>query len=203
MLQEFTQSVHDTAQEIVNGIHTALPGEIINFDKNNCTATVKPVGKYVTTDGTQLPYPVITDVPVLFPYCQTANVGFAFPLTKGDCCIIIVSEIELDEWRSGAESEAPLRFDLTNSIAIPGLVKGEIDIVSKACEENAAIMASGSTLFMVSSEGVIMESGSAKLSVSSSGINVRGSLNVTGDINTTATVKAGNIDLKEDTGKPE
>ena len=67
MLQEVTAEIEKTAKAVVNEIHTALPGEIVSFD--GATATVKPIGQYVTSDGVSLSYPTITEAPVCFPYC--------------------------------------------------------------------------------------------------------------------------------------
>ena len=169
MRQELTQAIENTARAVVNDIHTALPGEIVSFDADKNMAVVHPVGKFVTTDGTSFDYPQIADVPLVFPYCATANVGIAFPVKAGDSCIIIISETELDEWRSGAVSEGPLRFDLTSAVAIPGLLKQGNGLVSKAVTENSVVVGAGNTLF----------------SVSENGIAVRGDLKVEGNISYT------------------
>lgn len=213
MMQEFTQQVEDTARAVVDEIHTALPGTIVSFNPGSGTATVKPNGKYLTADGKSLNYPKISEVPVQFPFCQTAGVGIAFPVGKGDSCIIIVSEVELDEWRTGAESEGSLRFDLTSAMCIPGLLEGGADLVSKACKNNAVVVGNGDAEVMVSDSGVDVTSGDTKMTVSDAGVSIRGDLKVTGNISSTKTIKAGEIDLKEhvhksaapgeDTGKPE
>ena len=77
MLQEFTAEIEQTAKAVVNEIHTALPGEIVSYNAGAGTATVKPIGKYVTSDGKELNYPTITEAPVCFPFCQNAGVGIA------------------------------------------------------------------------------------------------------------------------------
>lgn len=175
MLQEFTSEVEKTAKSVVDEIHTALPGEIVSYDGN--VASVKPIGKYVTSDGASLDYPVITEAPVCFPQCTSGNVSICFPLKQGDSCLIIISEVELDSWRSGAKSEGVLKFDLTSGIVIPGLQKGMSEAAKNAISENAVIVKNGSTTLKVKSDGVVVE----------------GSLTVTGD------VKAGGISLKRHT----
>lgn len=171
MLQEFTQEIENTARAAVDDIHTALPGKIIAFDESSGTVTVQPVGKYVTFDEIELDYPIISEVPLVFPICQQEGVGIAFPVKKGDSCIIIISEVELDEWRSGAKSEGPLRFDLTSAVAIPGLLKGNNQLVSRATKMNA----------------VIVKSSGTELVVSESGIAIGGDLKVKGNIYYTGT----------------
>lgn len=171
MLQEFTSEIEKTARSVVNDIHTALPGEIVAFDGG--MASVRPVGRYVTSDGIKLDYPIITEVPVVFPYCQSVEAGIAFPVKKGDSCLIIISEVELDAWRSGAEATGSLRFDLSSAIAIPGLLKAGCDIMKSAAANNA----------------VIVKAGSTELAVSTGGVSITGSLTVTGD------VTAGSVSL--------
>ena len=172
MMQEFAQQVEETARAVVDEIHTAMPGTVILFDPESCTATVKPNGKYMTADGKRLDYPQITDVPVVFPFCQTAEVGIAFPVQKDDSCMIIISEMELDEWRTGAESEGSLRFDLTSAICVPGLLKCGMDIISKACQNNAVVVVAGDT----------------KMTISGDGVAISGDLKVNGNIYSTRTI---------------
>lgn len=172
MIQELTEEIEKTARAVVDEVHTALPGKIISFDAKSCTATVEPYGKYITSDETELDYPAITEVPVMFPFCQKNNVGIAFPVCKGDSCLIIISEVELDAWRSEAESEGSLRFDLTSAIAIPGLMRGGSELAKDAISEKAVV---------IGTPGV-------KLTVSESGIVARGNLTVQGNISYTGSI---------------
>lgn len=201
MLQELSQEIENTARAIVDEVHTALPGEIISFNAGSGLAIVQPNGKYVTSDGKSLAYPTITEVPLVFPFCQQTGVGIAFPVNKGDSCIIIISEVELDEWRSGAESEGSLRFDLTSAMAIPGLLWGGGDLISKAAKQNAVVVGASGAELIVSGDGVDVTVGETTFSVSDSGIAARGNLKVKGDIICTGDVKAGEISLKEHTHK--
>jgi hypothetical protein len=187
MLQELTQEIENTAKAVVNEIHTALPGEIVSYDAGAGTAAVQPVGKFVTSDGTELAYPTITEAPVCFPFCQNAGVGIAFPVKKGDSCIIIISEVELDAWRSGAESEGSLRFDLTSAMIIPGLLEGGCVASQKASSENAVVVTAGDVTVTVSGGGCMIDTGSTVMNVTDSGVSIKGNLNVTGNI------KAGSI----------
>lgn len=188
MMQELTQQIEETARAVTDEIHTAMPGTIVAFDPGSGTATVKPSGKYVTADGKSLDYPQITDVPVAFPFCQTAGVGIAFPVGKGDSCLIVISEVELDEWRTGAESEGSLRFDLTSAMCIPGLLEGGGDIISKACQNNAVIVGAGDVEVMVSDAGAVITSGGTKMTVSDDGVAISGDLKVDGNISSTGTI---------------
>lgn len=187
MLQEFTEAVEETAEAVMNEIHTAMPGEILSFDAANCVASVKPAGKFVTSDGMQLDYPVVTEVPVVFPFCQQSGTGMVFPVKKGDSCIIIVSEVELDAWRSGAESEGPLRFDLTNAMAVPGLLRGGNMLAAEAAKRNAVMLGAPGVEVSVSGSGVMVDVKGMQAMVSESGIAVGGDLKVNGNIIYTGT----------------
>lgn len=172
MLQEFIQEIENTVKAIVNDVHTALPGEIVSYDAMTGTATVSPIGKFVTSDNRILEYPKIAEVPVVFPYCSTAEAGIILPVKPGDSCIVIVSEVELDEWRSGAESDGPLRFDLTNAVVIPGLLKKGKELHQEAVDKDA----------------VVVVAKEVTLSVSKKCITARGDFKVDGDILYTGSV---------------
>ena len=183
MLQEFSQEVENTARSVVDEIHTALPATIVAFDAAKGLANVQPIGKYVTADGSLINYPTITEAPIVFPYSQQSNVGIGFPIKVGDSCMVIISEVELDEWRSGADSEGSLRFDLTSAMVIPGLIKGNVKLTSKATNSNA----------------VVISSGSSEITVSKGGIAISGSLTVSGNITCTGDIKSGAISLQNHT----
>lgn len=196
MLHEFAQQVEETARAVVNEIHTAIPGTIVSFDPVKGTALVKPNGKYITSDGILLDYPQIPEIPVVFPFCETQEIGMAFPVEKGDSCLLIVSEVELDEWLTGAEAEGSLKFDLTNSICIPGPMKHGGGIIEEACREKSVIIGNEANKIKVNRNKINMVSGRTQISLSEAGVSINGSLTVEGNIISTNSVKAGNIDLK-------
>lgn len=196
MLHEFVQQVEETARSVTNEIHTAIPGTIVSFDSAKGTALVQPNGKYVTSDGILLDYPKIPEVPVVFPFCETEGIGMVFPVGKGDSCLLVVSEVELDEWLTGAEAEGSLRFDLTNAICIPGLMKHGGGIIEEACRETAVIIGNKKNKIKVNRNKINMVSGKTQVSLSETGVAITGSLTVEGNITSTNSVKAGNIDLK-------
>ena len=184
MLQELTAEVEKIASAVVRDIHTALPGKIVSFDPEKAVAVVQPKGKFRTEDGTPLDYPAIPDVPVIFPYCQASGVGVTFPVKPGDNCLIVVSEIELDEWRSGAESKAPLRFDLTSAIALPGLMLGGGDAIRKATAQDAVVIKAKSAEMVISDRLVSITAKGGLVSVTAENIDIRGAVTVHGDFTT-------------------
>ncbi len=189
MLQELTEQFEKTARAVVNEIHTALPGNIVSFDAEKGLAIVKPIGKYVTSNNKFLEYPEISEVPLVFPYSSQTEVGICFPVKIGDSCIIIISEVELDEWRNGAESEGSLRFDLTNAIAIPGLLQTGNSFISESVEKEAVIIATSDSKLLVSKGSVEMTIGNTQIMASKLGTTVRGDFKVEGNISYTGTLK--------------
>ena len=179
MYQEFAQSVENMAKSVMNDIHTALPGKIMSFSPEKGTAVVKPAGKYLTSDGVSLEYPVISGAPLMFPYCGTASVGLTFPVKTGDDCLIIVSETDLDEWLSGAESEAPLRYDLTSAIVIPGLMPVGNAAMAKANARDA----------------VVIISGAAEIVIANGKIDIKGDVTFDGNVSVNGILTVGNINL--------
>jgi len=182
MLQDFVQQIDETARSVMGEIHTALPGTIVKYNAASGTATVKPVGEYVTSDGKRLDYPIISDAPMVFPVCQSTGAGIAFPVENGDSCLIIVSEVELDEWRSGAKSEGSLRFDLTSAIVIPGLLDGGGELLKDATSKKAVVVANGDNRIIVSKTMIRLDTGGTRLDVGGSGVDIQGNLTVSGSL---------------------
>ena len=209
MLQELTQAIEQTVQSMINEIHTALPGKIVSFDMEKGLATVKPIGKFITSNKKVLEYPELSEVPFVFPYSNQAEVGMFFPVKIGDTCLIIISEVELDEWRNGAESEGSLRFDLTNAIAIPSLVQSNDRVsewLSESAEKSAVIIATTDSKVLVSKDNIEISIGESKISVSKDntqivigntefivsnlGITARGDFSVEGNLTCSGTLKS-------------
>ena len=182
MLQEFVQQVEETARGVMGEIPPALPGTIMKYDAGSGTVTVKPVGEYATSRGQRLEYPIISNVPLVFPVCQSIGAGIAFPVERGDSCLIIVSEVELDEWKSGAKSEGSLRFDLTSAVVIPGLLDGGSELLKDAGSKKAVIVGNGDNRVIVSKTMIRLDTGGARLDVDESGVNIQGNLTVSGSL---------------------
>jgi hypothetical protein len=104
------------------GLHTALPGQIEEYDYTTQRAKVKPLIQRQDADGTLESFPVIVDVPVVWP--RSGGASLTFPVAAGDTVLLIFSERSLDWWLSMGGDSAPgdpRRFDLSDAIAIPGL----------------------------------------------------------------------------------
>lgn len=122
------QSANETKEIIegwmdgkINNIHTALPGKIISYVPGTNRAQVQPTGKYKLDDGRELLYPIIHQVPLIYPMGCSGNAGITFPIQPGDGCIIIFAESQLDDFISGGDHDDARRHSLNDAICIPGL----------------------------------------------------------------------------------
>ena len=173
MLQDFVQQIHNTIHEVMNEIHTAMPGKIISY--SNGMVSVRPSLRFKTPKGDYMQYPVISSVPVVVTH--GGNASIAVPIKPGDDCLIVVSEQSLEEWLSGAEDDTQLKYDLTNAICIPGLCKTQFDVQEEANRTG----------------GVVIGCGNNRIYVSNESIAVRGDLKVEGNLTCTGAVKGSNI----------
>lgn len=196
MLQELTEQIGRTIEEFLSGVHTAIPGEITEFDPVTCTASVLPKGQFKSPDGRFFDYPAISEVPVVLLQGGGQDASIVFPIKAGDGCLLIICEQGLDYWLYGGKLESDLKHDLTNAIAIPGLFNKPNKAVKEAIEKDE----------------ILIKRGNNQIALSQSGIVIRGDLTVEGNILSTeqitgtqgvstqsGDVTAGTISLKSHT----
>lgn len=120
------QALALSLRERLEQMHTAIPGEVLSFDKTKCTANVAPLVRLPVQleDGSyvQETLSVCVNVPVVMPGGGGFRIGFC--PRKGDGVLLVFSEAHLERWqtKSGVQ-DAPLRrrFHLADGIAIVGL----------------------------------------------------------------------------------
>lgn len=102
----------------------AIPAIVQSYNPKTNTAEVQPAirEKMIAEDGTiyyqQLP--LLLDVPVVFP--QTKTCGISFQLKKNDECLVIFSDLAIDNFWEKGSIQNPVevrRHDLSDGIAIP------------------------------------------------------------------------------------
>lgn len=106
----------------MENIHTTIPGTIESYDASKKKVSVRPSIKKKLNNET-LSYPVISEVPVMFPATKDSIV--AFPLSKGDGGLILFSEVSLERYLSSFGEEVDpgenRKFSLSDAIFLPGL----------------------------------------------------------------------------------
>lgn len=108
--------------EISGKLHTAIPAKVNSYDSSQPSVEAQPVVKKVYYDGTELTFPMIVSVPVIFP--RTNNFHLSFPIEKGDMVLLLFAERSIAEFlQTGNESipQNTRKFSLTDAVAIPGL----------------------------------------------------------------------------------
>lgn len=172
MLQEVVQEIENMAKAVVDQVHTMLLAKVVKFDKEKCVATVQPYGKFTLSNGYKVDFPQITDVPVMMLMRQPEDFGIAFPVKENDEGMLIMSEIELDSWRSQSESNGLLKFDLTSAVFLPGIIRSS-ETLKEAIDKDALIARWGDNKIVLSKDGTA----------------ISGDLKVEGDIIYTGNIK--------------
>ena len=186
MLQEFLEQIQKLIDTRINEVHTTMPGKIVSFDTATGLATVLPTMRFKMKDGSTVPYPQITGVPVLFPQGNGQRATIAYPVKPGDGCLILIAEHSIEYWLYGQETDTDLSFDLTDAICIPGLFRAANSVVKRACEENAVIVAVNDTEVVVEKNRVKVNASDIVLN---GNVQVNGSITATGEILSTAPTK--------------
>lgn len=116
-----------------------MPGVIESFDASKQTATVRPALRMRVNLGPdeqrEVDLPLITGVPVVFPYAQNAGYMITFPLQPGDECLLVFADRPIDNFvaAGGVQSAmvdagdtcSPRGHALSDAMCIPGLVSGK------------------------------------------------------------------------------
>lgn len=104
-------------------LNTALPGEIQSYDKTTQTAQVK-IAIDRKIDGEVLKYPILDDIPVIFP--RGKNFSFSFPLAKGDGCLLVFNQRNINKYRAVGSGQIPndgRKFSISDAVVFPGFMK--------------------------------------------------------------------------------
>ena len=148
--------IQDWIKKQVDNARVALPGVITGYDAGSNRASVKPSGSYKAKDGRALPYPVIYNVPVVFPTGNGGSAGVTFPISSGDGCLIVFSDESISGYLAGnATNEDPRRHSMNDAIAIPGLYPG--GATAAASNSGETCLTCGGSKLRLSSGGLIVE----------------------------------------------
>lgn len=106
--------------------HVCLPGIIQKYDSDKQTVEVQPAIRERTIgqsgEVAYIKYPLLVNVPVVFP--QSGNYSITFPIAQGDECIVVFSDLSIDNWWLYGNVQNPIeqrRHDLSDGFAILGI----------------------------------------------------------------------------------
>ena len=187
-------------EDMNRGIHTCIPGKITKVNSSENTIDIQPSGKYKKPDGTYIDYPELKGVPMVQMQGSGQKATIQYPIKKDDGCMVFFSEQQLDQWRDDQEPKTDLRHDLSNAIAIPGLVPKSNDAHTEACDNDAIIIKYGDDTKITAKQDsveikqkdttIVLEGGKVKIKAPSDvdiegNVNVKGNITATGNIATT------------------
>lgn len=114
-----------TTAALSNDLRVALPGIIHSFDPETVTCTVAPAikGARMASDGSvnSVSYPLLVDVPVVFP--RGGGCTLTFPVASGDECLLIFADRAIDFWWQSGNTQEPVnsrQHSLSDAFVIPG-----------------------------------------------------------------------------------
>jgi len=97
MADDLTTLIRESFNELMNDVHVCLPAEIIKYDADKMTCSVQPlIQRKFYKRANPEKYPVINNVPVIFP--RTATALIRLPVTIGDIAILVFADHELSTW---------------------------------------------------------------------------------------------------------
>lgn len=119
-----SQINQNNAADIMFRIRCAIPAIIQSYDPGTNTVEAQPAirERLVLEDGSiqYLNLPLLINVPVVFPSSGSSSI--TFPIEKGDECLIIFSDLAIDNFWTSGSVQNPIevrRHDLSDGIAIP------------------------------------------------------------------------------------
>lgn len=121
-LPTFSKVIQAHIDRALCQVHVSMPAEIVSYDRSLQKARVQPLLQRQRVDGQIISFPIISDVPCIFP--RTSTSSFTFELKPGDTGTLLVSERSLDRWltNGGLVDPADFRkFDISDAQFIPGL----------------------------------------------------------------------------------
>lgn len=194
MIQEVVEEMENMVKDVLtNSVHTAMPGKILSYDSG--MVTVQPIGSFYC-GKVEMDYPVIPSIPLCI-MASPIGIASCIPVKAGDTCLLVCAEQSLSALLSGAsDTQSNERFELTNCIAIPGLMRTEIEAQQEANEKEALVMTNGETKIIISKDKIEITgdseiTGDIKITgptTLSGKVSIEGNLSVDGNITATGTI---------------
>ena len=189
MIQEVVEQMENMVKDVLNNsVHTAMPGKILSYDDGSGLADVQPVGSFYC-GKVEMDYPVIPSIPICI-MATSDGIASCIPIKAGDSCLLVCAEQSLSAFLTEtSEAQSNERFELTNCIAIPGLMRAPVEAQQEANEKEALVMVNGETKIIVTEEETsVMIGGETKIVVTQEAIEItsdskiEGNIEITGDV---------------------
>ncbi len=155
------EMLHLALQSILPYLWTGIPGYIVDFDATKITATVQ-IGikaNQVAPDESvsQVQYPVLNDVPVIFPGGGGARL--TFPIAKDDECWIMFSSRAMGAWKQQGgiqPANDPRKFHMSDAVCLVGPMSQSNKIANVSTATTQLRSNDGSTYVELDAQGQIV-----------------------------------------------
>lgn len=177
-------------------LNTSMPAKIVSYDFKTQKAQVQPTINRKYKDGRIERFPVINNVPVIFP--RSGGASLTFPVKSGDGVLLVFANRSLDNWlfNGGQVNQDDNRMhDLNDAIAIPGLFP--FSEKSKAKNNEDVLLTYSGAEIEIKSSGQVNVKSPLKLEITAPDTVIDSeTVRITGDL-----ITEGNIsDLDEEYG---
>ncbi len=186
MKSEFINAIRQDTKDQIDGIHTAFPGYITEINYDNGTCSVQPYALMKTVTDARIMYPMLHNVPIVVPQSSVDDACVAYPIKPGDTCLVIISEGTLDYWLYERVTETDSKFDLTNAVCIPGLVRRFNSCFKEAAEDGAVILKYGEGKFKLTND---------TMTIQAKNLNLLADNNLTLSAGKSVTVSGDDVDV--------
>ncbi|EKQ56262.1 MULTISPECIES: Gp138 family membrane-puncturing spike protein [unclassified Clostridium] len=165
---ELYKSMGDAWKSI---LRVACPGIIQSFDEATQTCVIQPAIKEKITNNDYstkwIDLPLLLDIPIVIP--RAGNFCLTIPPKKGDECLVIFADMCIDAWWSLGGSQNQIekrRHDLSDGFAILG-VWSQPNKISNYSTDSCQLR---------------NLSGSQYIEIKDDGINIKGNVNIVGNV---------------------
>ena len=114
--------IQTLSRKISSNLRVAMPATIEEYDFTTQKASVQIDIKELFDNETSIDYPVISDVPVIFP--RSGGASLTMPVKRGDNCLVMFLDRDLTAWALGASKKKPnsqRMHDLNDAVIVMGL----------------------------------------------------------------------------------
>lgn len=200
MTTELSNQGTTAQQELINQalaqVNTAIPAVIKSFDPVTQTCEAQPTIKRKDGSGNDVDYPLLVDVPVIFP--RAGDYMITFPVAAGDECLIVFSQRCIDSWYATGEISSqfePRAHDLSDAIAIPGLSSQKRNIQNFATDALELRNNKNDVKMSLKNSGIFFTFGGFTLALDASGISTNAPITTSQSISAASSMKVGSQEM--------
>lgn len=115
-----SEIIKSLGSKISSSLRVSMPGVIEEYDFKMQKASIKIDMHELYDDGSSIDYPVITDVPIIFP--RSGGASITMPIKRGDSCLVLFLDRDISNWLLGSLKPSSMRrHSLNDAVAIVGL----------------------------------------------------------------------------------